>query len=84
MNQYDLLGNSTFPSGANDLMLVVSKDTTLTDVLLGQLGVYNHDEFINIGQKAVEIYKRGDTFENKGLKQKLSEKLITQAEYDEA
>ncbi|MCR4879429.1 MAG: ABC transporter ATP-binding protein/permease [Bacilli bacterium] len=83
LNQYDLLGNSTFATEANQMMLVVSKDTTLTDLLLGQLGFYNHDEFIHIGQKAVEIYKKGEKVEDKGLKQQLTEKLITQAEYDE-
>jgi len=82
LSQYDLLGNSTFAKESNEMMLVVSKDTTLTDLLLGQLGYYDHDEFIHIGQKAVEIYKKGEKEEDMGLKQKYTENLITKEEYD--
>jgi len=84
LSQYDLLGNSTYPKDSSEMMLVVTKDTTLTDLVLGQLGYYNHDEFINIGRKAVEIYKQSDIDAQKGWKQKLQEHLITQQEYDEA
>ena len=82
--QYDMLGNSKFANNENEIMLVVNKDSTLTDLLLGQMGIYSHDEFINIGKKAVEIYKKGDPEkpEEWGLKQKLQEHVIDQATYD--
>ena len=84
LNQYDLLGqNSTFAENENEIMLVVNKDTTLTDLLYGQLGFYAHDEFIHIGQKAVKIYRNSEDEADKGLKQKYNEGLITRAQYDE-
>ena len=75
LSQYDLLGNSTFATEANQIMLVVDKNTTLTDFTLAQMGFYDHDEFINIGQKAVEY----NDFTNK-----YNNKEITKEEYDEA
>lgn len=82
LSQYDLLGNSSFPQNENEMALVVTGDSTLTDLLLGQLGFYSHDDFINIGQKAVQIYTKSDDPEKKGLKQKLDEGLINKATYD--
>lgn len=83
-SQYDLLGNSKFASSENEMMIVTDHDTTVTDLLLGQLGIYDHDSFINIGKKAVQIYKKGEKEDQSdwGLKQKLDEKVITRAEYD--
>lgn len=82
LSQYELVGNSTYPQNENEMMLVLSRDNTLTDLLLGQLGYYPHDAFINIGQKAVQIYRKSEYIDQKGLKQLLDEKLIDQAEYD--
>ena len=85
LSQYDLLGNSTFANNENEIMLVVSKDSTITDLMLGQLGIYNHDEFISIGQRAVEIYKKGSSSDGSdwGLKRKLEElKGYTQEDYN--
>ena len=84
LNQYELLGNSTYATKEDEMMLVVSKDTTLTDLLLGQMGFYNHDEFISIGRRAVEIYRTDKDPRKGGLKQKLDANIITKAEYDEA
>ncbi len=83
-SQYDMLGESTFANNANEMMIVVDKETTMTDLLLGQLGIYDHDEFINIGKKAVQIYKRGEKedMSDWGLKQKYVEKKITKDEYE--
>ena len=85
LNQCDLLNtpNAKFATEANEMMLVVNKETTLTDLLLGQLGYYSHDDFIHIGQKAVKIYRRSDNPNEKGLKQKLEEGIITNAQYQE-
>ncbi len=76
-NQYDLLGNSTYATNENEIMLVVNKESTLTDLMLGQMGFYTHDEFIKIGQKAVKIYRQSDKSEEKGLKQRRNEYGVT-------
>lgn len=67
LSQYDLIGeNSKFASAENEIMLVVDSNTTLTDFTLAQMGFYEHDEFINIGKKAVKYneyttqYNNGD------------------------
>lgn len=53
-SQYDILGtNGKIATEANEIMLVVSKDTTLTDLMLAQFGYYSQDEFLNIIYKAV-------------------------------
>lgn len=87
LSQYDELAGSTFGLADTDLTLVVTSDTTLTDVLLAQLGIYPHDDFINIGRKAVEIYRKGtyidEEHDTRGLKQKLNEGAITREQYDE-
>ena len=50
MEQYDVIASTkdSFAPGMNDLVLVVDQDTTLTDVLLAQMGVFDHDSFLNI------------------------------------
>ena len=53
LSQYDLLGNSRFPENENELLLVVDGKTTLTDLVLAQMGYYPQDEFLNIAKKAV-------------------------------
>lgn len=46
-DQYDVLaGNLSL--NKDDLVLVVDKNTTLTDVTLGQMGVFDHKSFLNI------------------------------------
>ena len=54
-SQYDIISDtetSYFATEANELMIVVSEDTELTDLLLGQLGYYTQEEFFNISYKA--------------------------------
>ena len=53
LSQYDLLGNSRFPEAPNELVLVVDNETTLTDLVLAQMGYYPQDEFLKIAKKAV-------------------------------
>ncbi len=57
LSQYDLLGNSTYANDVDEVMLVVNDDTTFTDLYLAQLGFYDHDEFLHIAKKAIEINK---------------------------
>ncbi len=59
-SQYDIISDaetSYFATEANELMIVVSDDTELTDILLGQLGYYTQNEFFNISYKASESEK---------------------------
>ena len=56
LNQYDIVGNKGhYPTGANELVLVVDENQLVTDLLLGQLGFYTQEEFLNIAKKAVEV-----------------------------
>ena len=54
LSQYDLLGESRFPTADNELVLVVDRDTTLTDLTLAQMGYYSQEDFLNIAKKAVK------------------------------
>ena len=38
----------------DELVLVVDKNTTLTDLTLAEIGLFGHDEFIHIAEKAIE------------------------------
>lgn len=52
--QYDMLGtNGRIATNSNEIMIVVSKDTALTDLLLAQFGFYSQDEFMNLVDDAV-------------------------------
>ena len=64
LNQYDLLGDSHFATEENEIMIVVDEKTTLTDVILAQLGLYPQDEFINIARKAVESNEINKEFDD--------------------
>lgn len=50
LDQYDVIADTGkgYSTNVDDLVLVVDKDTTLTDILLGQMGVFDHDSFLNI------------------------------------
>ena len=52
-SQYDILEGKVAQE-ANEIMIVVSKNTDLTDIVLGELGYYTQDEFLNIAYKALE------------------------------
>ena len=73
LSQYDLLGNSRFPTAQNELLLVVDDKTTLTDLILAQMGYYPQDQFLNIAKKAV---KENDAYKA------LNDGDITQQQYD--
>ena len=54
LSQYDLLSNSTLDD-PNGIVLVVDQNTTLTDLILAQMGFFDHDEFLNIAKRAIKI-----------------------------
>ena len=47
LSQYDILSGD-IAKNEDEIMIVVSKNTRLTDVLLAQLGYYTQEEFINL------------------------------------
>ena len=55
-SQYDILEGKVAQK-ANEIMIVVSKNTDLTDIVLGELGYYTQDEFLNIAYKALNDEK---------------------------
>ena len=66
MSQYDFVGsNSRFPEAENELCLVVDKDQTLTDLILGQMGYYSEESFLNIAKKAFQANQLKEQY-NKG------------------
>ena len=71
-NQYDLVyGN--MPQNKNDILVVLSRDSTIADLLLAQLGYYSEEEFYNLifkaspkdfdGQFQEDIYKEHFAYE---------------------
>lgn len=57
LSQYDIISDestSRYASNSDEVMLVVNKNTRLTDIFLGQLGYYSQDEFLNIIDKATD------------------------------
>ena len=67
LSQYDLLGNSHFPTKENEIMLVVESDTTLTDLVFAQLGYYHEEEVMNIAKKAILKYDENNTLTEEEL-----------------
>lgn len=72
LSQYDLLEGEV-ATEADEIMIVVSKNTELTDVLLTIMGYYSQDEFMNIAYRA---YKDGKYNANIDKKQFSYDELI--------
>ncbi len=72
LSQYDLLEGEV-ATEADEIMIVVSKNTELTDVLLTIMGYYSQDEFMNIAYRA---YKDGKYNPNIDKKQFDYDELI--------
>ena len=53
LEQFNILAGE-YPTSANDLVLVVDENQTLTDLVYAQMGYFSEQEFINIARKAVE------------------------------
>ena len=73
LSQYDYLGESEYQEGVNDITLVVDSNTTLTDLVLGQMGFFEHDEFINIAKRAVKINELPDNLTEEERAAKVAE-----------
>ena len=56
LSQYDILSGD-IAKNDNEMMIVVSKDTKLRDIFLGQTGFYSQDEFVDV----INRYATGDT-----------------------
>ncbi len=71
-DQYDVIAGDAYSSKENDLVLVVDKDTTLTDVVLAQMGVFDHNSFLNIAKCAMKEQeaKKDPEFEKKSKEEK--------------
>ncbi len=57
LSQYDIISSATtskIATNSNEIMLVVSDDTELSDLLLAELGYYSQEEFMNLIYKATE------------------------------
>ena len=64
-DQYDIIAGDSLSLTSDDLILVVDKNTTLTDLVLAQTGIFGHDEFLNIANTAIEEnkYKKSAEYE---------------------
>ena len=82
LEQYDVIGGEEPQFGENDLVFVVDKDTTLTDIVLAEMGVFNHDEFLNIAIRAIDVQKIKDDDEMpEDKKQEEIDKIISNTYY---
>ncbi len=64
LSQYDLLGNSRFPTNKNEILMVVDNNQTLTDLMLAQMGYYPQEEFLNIAKRAVKLNELKKEYED--------------------
>ena len=66
LSQYDIINEGGYVcKDENEMMLVVSKDSELTDIFLAQVGYYSEDQFIDVIDKYVngkEIELQPDRF----------------------
>lgn len=76
LSQYDLLTGDV-ATAKDEIMIVVSKDTTLTDLLLAQLGYYSQDEFMNVVNKAAQT----EGYENTQVKERFSYQELIEKEF---
>ncbi len=77
LTQYDLL-DGQLAKEKDEIMIVLSKDTALTDLMLGQLGYYTQDEFMNIVGKVDDV----DGNENPSLdKERFSYQELKEKEF---
>ena len=61
--QYDLIGEkSRFPENANELVVVVDDDQTMTDFLFAQMGFFSEEDFLNIAKQAIRVHEAREKF----------------------
>ena len=75
LDQYDVIAGEYNP-GVDDLVLVVDQDTTLTDVVLAQIGVFEHDSFLNVAICAMKEQELKKTEAYEKMSQTDKEKAI--------
>ena len=74
MDQYDFVGSgSRYPTNANELLVVVDEDQTMTDFLFAQLGFFTEEEFLNVSKQAIRVHE---------IREELNQGKITKEEYD--
>lgn len=61
LTQYDMLAGSKIAENKNEIMIVLSDDNALTDLMLAQFGYYSQDEFLNIAYHATEDAKYSES-----------------------
>ena len=76
--QYEVIAGDPYNPGLDDLVLVVDQDTTLTDVLLAQMGVFEHDDFLNVAICAIEEQKLKATPEYEKMSTEAKEAAIAE------
>ena len=74
LSQYDILNEGgKIATEADEIMIVVSKDAMLNDLLLAQFGYYSQDEFMNLVDDAV----RGKDNQQGGYREEISYEELT-------
>ena len=81
-DQYDVIAGE-YKTGEDDLVLVVDQDTTLTDIVLAQTGVFDHKSFLNIAKCAMaeQDFKKSEGYEKLTDEQKNEEIKKIRDEY---
>ena len=75
LTQYDFIDKeSRFPENANEMLIVVDEDQTLTDILFAQLGYFTEQQFLDLAKKIIEL---------QNYKNQFNEGVIDKATYDE-
>lgn len=54
LSQYDMIAGNKIATEKNEIMIVLSDNDSLTDIMLAQFGYYTQDEFLNIAYKATQ------------------------------
>lgn len=54
LSQYDMIAGEKIATQKNEIMIVLSDNDSLTDMLLAQFGYYTQDEFLNIAYKSTD------------------------------
>ena len=83
MSQYDLIAGDHYATGDNEIMFVVDKNTTLTDLIFAQMGYYPQDEFLKIAKKSIKINEAQKQY-NKDHDKEKYKKALEEIEKDES
>lgn len=65
LEQYDLIGEkSRFPKNANEMLVVVDEDQTMTDFLFAQMGFFSEEQFLNVAKRAIRVHESREKYNN--------------------